>query len=95
MGDVTVFSTLRFDCDFTSCCNWQKSQLTETMDKICGLENKMDRWEYKMEKLENKMGGWESNMKGLESKMKGLEAQAEATNEMLQKIMAALNVRDK
>ena len=48
----------------------------------------MDGWENKMEGLENKV-------KGLEKRMKGLEAQAGTTNEMLQKIMAALNVRDK
>ena len=41
------------------------------------------------------MDRWENKMKGLESKMKGMEVQVEATNEMLQKIMAALNVRDK
>ena len=72
----------------TSFLDWQVIQLTEAMKKISGPENKMDGWENKMEGLENKV-------KGLEKRMKGLEAQAGTTNEMLQKIMAALNVRDK
>ena len=70
-------------------------QAGQTMGKIGGLGNKMDRWEGKMEGFENKMSGWEDKMNGLESKIKGLEAQTETTNNMLQKIMVALNVKTK